>query len=104
MQMYLLVQIIVAALAVLGFYFLLRVIVSRLFSGRFIAAAVIVERREQLDSLDIMVSEASSAIVFARGKRVAVIIPRDMIDACSQAERKKINETLDSVGAEIYIF
>ena len=104
MQMYLLVQIIVSALAVLGFYFLLKVIVGRLFSGRFIAAAVIIERREQLDSLDIMVSEASSAILFAKGRRVAVIIPRELIETCSQSEKKKINEIMDSVGAEIYIF
>lgn len=102
--MYLLVQIIVSALAVLGFYFLLGVIVGRLFSGRFIAAAVIVERREQLESLDIMISEASSAVVFSRGRRVAVIIPRELLDGCSESERKRITETADNFGAEIYIF
>ncbi len=102
--MYLLVQIIVSALAVLGFYFLLKVIVGRLFSGRFIAAAVIVERYEQLESLDIMISEASSAIVFAKGRRVAVIVPRDLLDGCSESERKRITETADDFGAEIYIF
>lgn len=102
--MYLLVQIIVSALAVLGFYFLLKVIVGRLFSGRFIATAVIVERIEQLESLDIMISEASSAVLFARGRRVAVIISRELLESCSQSEKKKINEILDSVGAEIYIF
>lgn len=104
MQMYLLVQIIVSALAVLGFYFLLKVIVGRLFSGCFISAAVIVERIEQLESLDIMISEASSAVLFARGRRVAVIISRELLESCSQSEKKKINEILDSVGAEIYIF
>ena len=102
--MYLLVQIIVSALAVLGFYFLIGVVFGRLFSGHYIAAAVIVERREQLESLDIMVSAASSAIAFARGRRVAVIISREMLETCSQAERMHINDTLDSIGAEIYIF
>ena len=102
--MYLLVQIIVSALAVLGFYFLLKVIVGRLFSGRYIATAVIVERIEQLESLDIMISEALSAVVFSRGRRVAVIVPRELLDACSQSERKKITEIADDFGAEIYIF
>ncbi|MBQ9749317.1 MAG: hypothetical protein IJV87_01885 [Clostridia bacterium] len=102
--MYLLVQIIVSALAVLGFYFMLKVIVGRLFSGRYIATAVIVERHEQLESLDIMISEALSAVVFSRGRRVAVIVPRELLDACSQSERKKITEIADDFGAEIYIF
>ena len=102
--MYLLVQIIVSALAVLGFYFMLKVIVGRLFSGRYIATAVIVERIEQLESLDIMISEALSAVVFSRGRRVAVIVPRELLDACSQSERKKITEIADDFGAEIYIF
>lgn len=102
--MYLFFQIVVSALSVLGFYFLLKVISACLFSRGFVAAAVIVERKEQLESLDILMSEASSSVVFSKGRRVALVVSKELLDSCSESERNRITETADDFGAGIYIF
>ena len=101
--MYLFLQIAVCALAVLGFYFLLKVISARLFSSGCVAAAVIIERKEQLEALDILISEASSSLVFSRGRRIAVIASRELIGTFSESERKMITEIVDELGAEIFV-
>ena len=102
--MRLLFQIIIAALAVLGFYFILKVMSALLFSKSFVAAAVIIENRKQLESLDILISEASSSVVFSKGRRIALIVPRILLEECSECERRNMNEVAEDLGAKIYVY
>ena len=95
-------QIIIAALSVLGFYFCLKTIASLIFTSKHIAAAVIIEAKEQLRDLDILIPEASGALFTARRRRLAVIVSKGIWNACNENEKHCAEEIIDSFGAKLY--
>lgn len=95
-------QIIIAALAILGFYFCLKILASLIFTSKQIAATVIIETKEQLRDLDILIPEASSALFTARRCKLAVIVPKTIWNACSEKEKHFTKEAIESFGARLY--
>lgn len=101
--MHISLQIIIAALSVMGFYFCLKTLASLIFSGKHIAAAVMISDKKQLRELDLLLDSASSALFATRGRRIAVIIPREIWEECKDDEKDPAKELAESFGAELYI-
>ena len=97
-----LLQIIIAALTVLGFYFCLKTLASLIFTSRQIAAAVIIEDKIQLYDLDMLLQDASGALFATKRHRVAVFIPHEIWNKCNENEKALFKETADCFGAEFY--
>ena len=95
-------QIIIAALSVLGLFLCLKTLASLIFTSKQIAATVIIEAKEQLRDLDILIPEASSALLTARRRRLAVIVSKSIWNACSEKEKNCAEEIIDSFGAKLY--
>ena len=101
--MHISIQITIAALSVLGLYFVLKVIASLIFASKQIAATVVIETKKQLTELDLLLPEASSALFAARRSRLAVIVPKGVWNACSEKEKSFAEEMIDYFGAELFI-
>ena len=71
-------EVIVAALAVFGLYFLCKVIGGWIFAPECIYATVIIERKDQIFDLELLLKEASSALFCTRGRRIAVLIRKEL--------------------------
>lgn len=95
-------QIIIAALSVLGLFLCLKTLASLIFTSGQIAGAVIIEAKEQLRDLDILISEASAALFSVRRRRLAVIVPAVIWNACNEKEKHRAEEIIDSLGAKLY--
>jgi hypothetical protein len=95
-------QIIIAALSVLGLFLCLKTLASLIFTSKQIAATVIIEAKEQLRDLDILIPEASGALFTARRRRLAVIVPKSIWNACNEKEKNCAEEITDSFGAKLY--
>ena len=101
--MHISLQIIIAALAVLGFYFCLKTLASLIFSNKCIAAAVIINDKKQLRELDLLLDDASVALFAARNRRLAVFVPQNIWTDCDEADKKLSRTLADEFGAEFYI-
>ncbi len=95
-------HIVIAALAVLGLYFLLKIVFSLIFPSETVAA-VIIKDTIKLKSLDILLDDASRALFFTRDKRLAVFVTEDIWERCDGGDRALARETAESFGAEIYV-
>ena len=69
-------EVIVAALAVFGLYFFIKVITGRIFADKEIGAAVIIDHETQLDNLDILILEASEALFCVQRRKISVSCPK----------------------------
>lgn len=98
-----LLQIIIAALSVMGFYFCLKTIASLIFTSRQIAASVIIEDKIQLYDLDMLLQDASSALFAARRRRIGVFVPPDIWNECRDSEKAIVKELIDCFGAKFYL-
>lgn len=98
-----LLQIIIAALSVTGFYFGLKAIASLIFTSRQISAAVIIEEKIQLYNLDMLLQDADGALFPTKRRRIAVLVPPKIWNECEDTEKALFNETADCFGAEFYI-
>ena len=96
-------QIIIAALSVIGLFFCLKTVASLIFTSRQIAATVIIENKNQLTELDLLLPEASSALFAARRRRITVIVSKEVWNACDEKEKSFAEDLIDCFGAEIYI-
>lgn len=96
-------QIIVAALSVMGFYFLLKIISSLIFASKHIAAAVMINDKKQLRELDMLLDDASSALFAIRRRRFAVFVPSEIWNICDEGDKKLAEEFIDNFGAEFYV-
>ena len=94
-------QITLAVLTVFGFYFLLKVFNDAVFPQRSMLTAIMIDEKKQLESLDILLQEARSALSLRR--RIAVLIPRNVLSKCNQAEKEELCETIDAFHAELYV-
>lgn len=101
--MHISLQIIIAALSVIGFYFSLKTIASLIFTSRQVAAAVIIEEKIQLYDLDMLLQDASGALFPTRGRRIAVIVPPNVWNGCEESEKALFCEMADCFGAKIYV-
>ena len=101
--MHISLQIIIAALSVLGFCFCLKTLASLIFASKQIAAAVIIENGEDLKALDLLLADASDALFASWRRRLAVIVPAELWESCDEKERITAEERIRSFGAEIYI-
>lgn len=101
--MHITVQIIIAALSVLGLFFAFRVLASLIFTSRQIAAAVVIESERQLRELDMLLNEASSALFSARRRRLSVLVPPSAWSTCDENTKSFALEIIDRFGAELYL-
>ena len=76
-------QVIVAALAVIGFYGILHALNETLLAPRELAAAIILTEMISPEELDILLCEARRAPC-GRGKRVVLVIPPDQWESYMQ--------------------
>ena len=96
-------QIIIAALSVLGFYFCLKTVASLIFTSKQIAAAVIIESKAQLKDLDLLLEDASSALFATRKRRLAVAVKENVWTTCNEKEKTFAKEITDQFDAEIFL-
>ncbi len=96
--MLLFLQICASALAVFGFYFLLKTISSYFLASREISAAVVIRERQDLDNLDLLLGEASLSLFAARSRRLLVVVDTEL----EEEEKQLVLETANSFGAEIF--
>ena len=101
--MHISLQIIIAALSVLGLFFSLKTIASLIFASKHIAAAVMIDDKKLLSDLDTLLDEASSALFAARRRRLALFVPNDIWDSFSDEEKDDLMEHIDRFGAEFYV-
>lgn len=94
-------QIIIAALSVLGLYLCLKTLASLIFTSRQISASVIIETKEQLKDIDLLLPEASSAVFFAR-RRISVIIFENVWASCDEKEKSDAKEIIGLFGVKLY--
>lgn len=97
-------QIITAALAVLGFYFLLKIVSQALFSDKNITVAIIIDSKAQLKSLDLLLNNAASAIIVTRSRRISVFVPDDIWNACDEGDKTLAADMIYDFGAELHVF
>ena len=101
--MQVLFQIIIAALSLLGLFFAFRILASLIFTSRQIAAAVVIENERQLSELDMLLTEASSALFVARRKRIAILVTPTVWNSCNEITKSFATEMIDHFGAELYL-
>ena len=100
--MHISLQIIIAALTVLGLYLCFKTLASLIFTSRQITSAIIIENKEQLLDIDLLIPEAEDALLFKRRRGAAVIIPENIWKTCSKKERSFAIESANSFGARLY--
>ena len=100
--MHISLQIIIAALSVMGFYFCLKIIASLIFTSRQVTSAIIIETKEQLLDIDLLIPEADEALLFKRRRGVAVIIPESIWNACNKNQRAFVMENANTFDARLY--
>ena len=96
------IQIIIAALSVLGFYFSLKTVASLMFTSKQISASVIIESKSQLLQIDILLSEASSALLAAKRRRLTVLVSEGIWSSCNKIEKAYVWENIEEFGAKLY--
>ena len=101
--MHISLQIIIAALSVLGLYFCLKTLASLIFTSNLICAAIIINSKDQLAELDVLLPETASALFATKRKRTAVIVPEGVWSSCGIAEKDLARELTDRFGAELYL-
>ena len=101
--MHISLQIIIAARSVMGFYFCLKTIASLIFTSKQIAAAVIIDSKEQLRELDVLLEDAYSAFYTLRKRRLAVFIPTRVWEVCDEHDKALSKDLIDQFDAELYI-
>ena len=94
-------QIIIAALSVVGLYFCLKTLASLIFTNKQTAAAVMIGSRDDLSNLDLLLADAATAIFTAR-HQPAVLIEKELWNECGEKERSFALEVTEAFGAEIY--
>ena len=62
-----------------------------------------IERKEQLRELDLLLDEASSALLATRRRRIAVFVPDEIWKSCDDSSKSLAKELTDHLGAEFYI-
>lgn len=95
-----------AALAVIGFYALLRAIGEIFLTSRPITAAVKVFSSEQLDALELLLGEADRHSIRTRGHRVVVLFSHGLFaesGAGGAALPGSVAELLDRFNADWYV-
>ena len=97
------VQIIIAALSLLGLFFAFRVLASLIFTSRQITAAVVIENERQLGELDMLLNEASSALYAMRRRRLSVFVQPSVWNTCDEKIKRFAVETIEYFGAELYL-
>ena len=95
--MLLFLQICASALAVFGFYFLLKTISGYFLASREIYAAVVIRKQQDCDNLDLLLGEASLSLFAAKSRRLLVVVDTEL----GEQEREAVYKTATSFGAEI---
>ena len=102
----LVVEIVVAVLAVFGFYCFLQMVEEWIFTPRNIAVAVEIKTKRDAEELELLLSQARSAS-FQKGRsRILVLIPRSLLlEVCPENVSDLSGESyfcklLEQYGAE----
>ncbi len=93
-------EITVAALAVIGVYFLLRELAAACFSSRHVTATLVLRRPVDEVGLDILLDEAMRHPMRRPGERVVLLLSADLLDG-PMGEGKQLHPPL-AVVAERY--
>ena len=96
-------MIIVSVLSIMGFYFLIKVISSLIFANKSIVAAIMIDHKKQLRELDLLLDDASSALFAMRRRRLAVFVPSEIWNLCTEQEQYLTKEFTEKFGAEFFI-
>ena len=100
--MHISLQIIIAALSVTGICFCFKTIASLIFTSDLISAAVIIENKDQLPELDMLLDDAASALFATRRKRLAVLIPKNIWNNCTLETQERTCEIARMSGAILH--
>ena len=95
-------EVIVAAMAVFGLYFCIKVVAGWIFADKSIGAAVIIENKKQLDNLDILISEASESLFYVRKRKIAVFVPKIIWDGCETSKKAEVISLCFDYGVKLY--
>ena len=92
-------QVILAALAVIGFYGVLHAVFEFLLTPRELAAAVVITRRISPEELDILLCEARRTLL-RRGKRVVLVVPAALWEG-SMRDSDEYTAIIEKYGVEV---
>ena len=95
-------EVIVAALAVFGLYFFIKVIAGRIFADKEIGAAVIIDHETQLDNLDILILEASEALFCVQRRKISVFVPKSIWNGYEAGKKAQVISLCHDYGVRIY--
>ncbi len=101
-----LAEILVALLAVVGFYAILRLLAASLLCPRQVVVALLLEQAVDAETLDILLDEARRNPARRRGARVTVFVSRALLDG-RMGEDGRLHATYADVlaryGADWYM-
>ena len=91
------IGIIVAFLAVIGFYAIVGSFAERVFSSGAVVLSILVLDREDIESLEERIVDHISSAVMMRSQKLFLLLSEDV------ADDPKISEIARKYGAEIYV-
>ena len=101
-----LVQVFVAALAVIGFYGILHGLFESVLRPRALTSAVVIRDMEEAADLDILLCEARRSLFRRRGEGVVLVISADLMDG-TMGKDGILNEDyallVERYGAEVCV-
>lgn len=97
-------RIIVAAFAVLGVYFFAKVLWGMIFPNRHLIRSVIIDRRENLMTLDLILDEIKAYELCTYKNKIIVAIDSSVFSLCSEEEQAQLYKTIEQKSAKIIIY
>ena len=100
----LILQITVAAFTALGIYFSVKVIMGMLFPDEYLTRSVVIDKREKLLILDMIIDDARSYELRRYKNNIVIAIDDVVFSSCSKEEKEVLYSTADKRNAKIIIF
>ena len=99
----LIIHIIAAAFAIVGFCFSAKIIMGMLFPDEYITRAVLIDRREKLLILDMILDEAMSYELRSYKNSIIIVIDDVVFSSCTDSEKSELYSTANQRDAKIII-
>ena len=100
----LILQITAAAFTALGIYFSTKVIMGMLFPDEYLTRSVVIDQREKLLILDMIIDDARSYELRRYKNNIVIAIDDVVFSSCSEEEKAALYSTADKRNAKIIIF
>lgn len=100
----LVLQIISAAFSVLGIYFSFKVIMGMLFPDEHFTRSVVIDQREKLLLIDMIIDDARSYELRRYKNNIVIAVDDVVFSSCTEEEKAVLYDTANKRNAKIIIF